>query len=80
MTRLPISQIKNELGSATNQVRYRSERIVLTKHDKDVAVLISMEDLALLEEYEDRMDLEAVRAASGEETISLNELKESMGL
>jgi len=39
---------------------------VLERHGKAVAALVSVEDLELLEDLEDRLDLEAVRAAREE--------------
>ena len=42
-------------------MRYQGERIVLERHGKDVVALVPVRDLQLLEEIEDRMDLEEAR-------------------
>lgn len=63
MTRLGASTLRKQLADTLNRVAYKGERIVLERRGKDVAALVSLEDLALLEELEDRIDLEAARAA-----------------
>jgi prevent-host-death family protein len=63
MTRLSTSQLREELSEALNRVAYRGERIVLRRHGKDVAALVPMDDLARLEEMEDRADNAAADAA-----------------
>lgn len=63
MTRLAASSLRQKLADALNRVAYRGERIVLERRGKNVAALVSLEDLALLEALEDRMDLEAAREA-----------------
>jgi prevent-host-death family protein len=63
MTRLSTSQLREELSEALNRVAYKGERIVLRRHGKDVAALVPMDDLARLEEMEDRADNAAADAA-----------------
>ena len=61
MTRLPVSKAREDLADALNRVAYSGERIVLERRGKRVVALVSVEDLDLLEELEDRLDLEAAR-------------------
>lgn len=63
MPRLSTSQLREELSEALNRVAYKGERIVLRRHGKDVAALVPMDDLARLEEMEDRADNAAADAA-----------------
>jgi prevent-host-death family protein len=63
MTRLSTSQLREDLSDALNRVAYKGERIVLRRHGKDVAALVPMDDLARLEEMEDRADNAAADAA-----------------
>ena len=58
MTRLTVDGVEGVLADALKRVASDSERIVLHHDGKDVAVLIPVEDLAWLEETEDRIDLE----------------------
>jgi prevent-host-death family protein len=66
MTRLRASVLRENLADALNRVAYKGERIVLERRGKEVAALVSLDDLALLNALEDRIDLEAARAALAE--------------
>ena len=81
MTRLAASKLREELADALNRVAYRGERILLQRHGRDVAALVSKEDLAILEALEDRADLEAARLALEEPgTTPWEKVKEELGL
>jgi prevent-host-death family protein len=58
MTRLAAAKVRQDFAEAVNRVAYGRERIVLHRRGKDLAALISLEDLALLEKLEDRLDAE----------------------
>ena len=63
MTHLTIDEVKEAFTNAIHRVQTEGERILLRDHGKDVAVLISVEDLELLEQLEEQADLvEAVKA------------------
>jgi prevent-host-death family protein len=49
MLKLPTSDAREQLAELVNRAAFQNERIVLTHHGKDVAVLVSVEDLARLE-------------------------------
>jgi prevent-host-death family protein len=49
MKRIAAFEARNVLADILNRVAYAKERVILTRHDKDVAALISIEDLKLLE-------------------------------
>lgn len=80
MTRLSTSQLREELADALNRVAYKGERIVLRRHGKDVAALVPMDDLARLEEMEDRADNAAADAALKEiertGTVAWNQVRD----
>ncbi len=63
MSRLAAGAARKDLAEILNKVAYGKERIVLQRRGKDVAALVPVEDLALLEELEDRLDLEEARRA-----------------
>ena len=48
MTRLPASQAREQLSEILNRVSVRGERVILHRHGKDVAAVVSMEDLRRL--------------------------------
>ena len=57
MIRLPASQARERFSEILNQVAYGNKRMVLQRHGKDVAAVISAKDLQRFEELEDRADL-----------------------
>jgi prevent-host-death family protein len=61
-----IANIRNHLADALNRVAYAGERVVLERRGKPVAVLVSVEDLELLEQLENEEDLRAARKARKE--------------
>jgi prevent-host-death family protein len=66
MHRVPASKARERLADILNRVAFKGERVVLHRHGKNVAAMISVDDLELLEELEERLDLEAVRRARAE--------------
>ncbi len=84
MERKPVSEARDDLAETLNRVCYKGERIVLHRRGKNVAALVPVEDLELLEELEDRIDLEiareALKEAEKEGTISWSEVKKKLGL
>jgi prevent-host-death family protein len=82
MTRLTASQLREDLSSAINKVAFGGERIVLQRNNKDVAALVSMEDLSLLRELEDRLDLEEIKQSLKEpgSNTRWDEIKQELGI
>lgn len=58
-----IADIRGRLADALNRVLYQGERIILERRGKEVAAIVSLDDLALLQLLEDREDLRAARKA-----------------
>jgi prevent-host-death family protein len=81
MTRLTASAVRDTLGDTLNRVAYRGERIILERHGKAVAALVSVEDLSLLEALEDRLDMQAARRAQRETgAVPYEEVRQKAGL
>ncbi len=81
MTRHHTENLDDSLDDALHRVVDEGERVVLYREDKRVAALVPLDDLALLEELEDRMDLEAAREALKEPgTIPWEKVKADLGL
>lgn len=66
MIRLPASEAREKFSEVLSEVSYGGQRLVLQRHGKDLVAVIPVEDLALLEELEDRADLADVKAALAE--------------
>lgn len=84
MKRLSTSEVRGDFAEIINRVSYKGERILLNRRGKDVAAMIPVEDLALLEALEDQWDVEDARAAlrdAGERgTIPWQKIKAHLGL
>jgi prevent-host-death family protein len=82
VNRIPASKAREHLADVLNDVAGRGERVILHRHGKDIAAVIPVEDLALLEALEDRYEVEAARAALEESSgrVSWKALKKKLGL
>ncbi|MCX7014979.1 MAG: type II toxin-antitoxin system Phd/YefM family antitoxin [Candidatus Sumerlaeota bacterium] len=86
MTRMTVGAIRAQFADAISQVAFGGERIVLNRHGKDVAALVSVEDLAELEALENQRDLEIAEKrmaefeSSGEPAIPLEEVAREFGI
>lgn len=83
MEPIPITQARDCLGDLAARVLYGHERIILTRHNKKLA-LVPIEDLEALEAMEDALDIRAADAAHKEAelhgTIGWEEVKKELGL
>lgn len=77
---IPSSVARREWAHVLNRVGYGGERILVVRHFKRPVALVSVDDLELLEELEDRLDLaEAKSAMSSQGTRSWYETKSAVG-
>jgi prevent-host-death family protein len=79
---MTASQARKDLAETLNQVVYRGERVVLHRRGKDLAAIVPLADLELVEALEDRMDVEAARKALKQRgaNIPLARIKAELGL
>jgi len=84
MSIVKMSHARQTLPEIVNRVAFGGERVVINRSGKEVAAVISIEDLAVLRMLEDREDLKAARAAIAEVkkkgTVKWSKLKEEVGL
>lgn len=84
MTDLDATSAKNAWSETLDRVRHQGERIVLKRHGKPQAALVSMDDLALLEEIEQSMDIARARKvlakAKPADFTSWKKVKAKLGL
>ena len=52
VTEFSVSKARDTLSEIVNRVAYRGERVVLNRHGKPVAALVSAADLKRLSEFE----------------------------
>jgi prevent-host-death family protein len=84
MTSMPITAARDDLSEVVNRVAYSKERICLTRHGKDVACVVSVEEAKLLDLIEERLDLsdalEALREMQEHGSVSWTDLKAELGV
>ena len=81
MKTLEASQLRQGVSDALNTVAYTGQRISIRRHGKPVAVLVSVEDAAVLDALEDRLDVAAAKKALKEEgSIPWAQVKKRLGL
>ncbi|MBA2564039.1 MAG: type II toxin-antitoxin system Phd/YefM family antitoxin [Gemmatimonadetes bacterium] len=79
---LNATEARDAFGETLNRVAYGKERVVLSRRGKPMAALIPLEDLALLEKLEDRLDVDAAAEALAEsdERLPYEEVRRELGL
>jgi prevent-host-death family protein len=80
--RIAATEVREKLAEILNEVAFRGKRVVLDRHGKPVAALISVEDLELLEWLEDEIDLESAREAMAEKAgrVTWEDLRKELRL
>lgn len=58
-----ISEARDGLAELVNRVAYARERVRLVRRGRELAAVVPMEDIELLEALEDELDLQAAREA-----------------
>lgn len=84
MAHITASKVRKDFSDTVNRVAYGRERVVLHRRGKEIAAVVPIEDLKLLEALEDRIDLADARAALTEAkkkgTKSLQAIVKELGL
>ena len=83
MAPVTAKQLKEHSADVLGRVIYGGERVPVTKHGKEVAAVVSIEDARLLDALEDVLDahdaLEAIEEAERDGTITLAEFRKQLG-
>ena len=84
MSRLTASDAREHFSEVLNRVAYGGDRVVVERRGKEMAAIVSLGDLKVLEAIEDRMDvddaLEAIEGAEKEGTTPWKTIKAELGL
>ncbi|HJD60252.1 MAG TPA: type II toxin-antitoxin system Phd/YefM family antitoxin [Rickettsia endosymbiont of Omalisus fontisbellaquei] len=82
MSNITTSIAREHFSEIINRSSYGKERIVLSRRGKDLAAVVPIEDLKLIEMIENKLDLreatEAIKEAKLTGTISLEEFKKEI--
>jgi prevent-host-death family protein len=74
---MSVERIQAKLGDVVDRIARGGDRVVLTRNGKRVAALVSVEELAALERFEDEADIRAVRKTRKEKGgVTIDEIKE----
>jgi len=81
-TKISTADARKDFANIVNKVAYGKESIVLTRRGQNIAALVSIEELELLQQIEDYIDIEDAKKAleSHEENIPANEIWKQLGL
>lgn len=83
-TKKAFSEARSELTEIVNHVAFGHDRYILTRNGKELVAIVSMEDLKILEEMEDKLDIQAARLIDKEVktrgTVKWKDAKKELGL
>ncbi len=74
------STARSEFADIVNRVAYAGERVIVHRRKKPVAAVVPLSDLDMLEQIEDRIDLEDARKRLREPTVPWTKIKKDLGL
>jgi prevent-host-death family protein len=79
--KMSISVAREKFAEIVNRAEYRGERVIVRRHNRDVAAVIPVEDLELLQKIEDQMDIkDALKALKEPRGKTSKELRAELGL
>lgn len=83
MSKISTAEIRSSFADVLNRASYAKERVTITRHGRNIAAIVPIEDVEMLEAIEDKMDLEIARKALQEVehrgSVSWKELKAALG-
>lgn len=84
MVKVEATAARKGFSELLSRVHYGADRIVIDRRGKEIAALISVQDLHLLELIEDQIDIEAARKAlsnpKNKVRLPLEKVKKKLGL
>ncbi len=84
MLRIAASEARRGFAELINRAGYAGERVILEKHGREVAAVVPIVDLIMLELLENQLDIADTRTSITEAlkqgTTSLDDLRAELGL
>jgi len=82
MTTITTADARKNFADIVNKVAYGKEPIILTRRGQEIAALVSMEELELLQQIEDFIDIEDAKKALEEpgENVFASDVWSQLGL
>lgn len=81
--RITTGEARGQFSEIISQASYGKKRVILTRHGKDLVAVVPVEDLELIEELQDRLDVqEAERRLKDprESSIPYEQVRKNLGL
>jgi prevent-host-death family protein len=80
LNKITTADARKKFSNLINRVAFGNEAFVLTRRGEPIAALVSMQELKLLQELEDRIDIEDAFKAKNEpgDPIPWEELKKEL--
>lgn len=79
-----FSEARSELTEIVNHVAFGHDRYILTRNSKELVAIVSIDDLKMLEEFEDKLDIETARRVDEDikkrGTVKWKDAKRELGL
>ncbi|MEX2548554.1 MAG: type II toxin-antitoxin system prevent-host-death family antitoxin [Chloroflexota bacterium] len=79
-----VTEARDEFAELVNKVAYGNERVRVARRGRDIAAIVPVADVELLEALEDVLDLAAARRALADpenaQTIPWDEVRARLGI
>ena len=76
-----VDDVRNTFSEYLNRASYQGQRIIIERRGKPLAALVSLEDLAMIEQMENAADVKAAKKARKEEGgVTLDQYRKKHGL
>jgi len=81
-TTISTADARKNFADIVNKVAYGKEPIVFTRRGQEIAALVSIDELELLQQLEDRIDIEDAKKALEEpgDNLSAQEVWKKLGV
>jgi PHD/YefM family antitoxin component YafN of YafNO toxin-antitoxin module len=80
MAKISTSVARQKFSEILSKAEFAGERTILHRRKKPVAAVVPIEDLELIERYEDELDARLAKKARKEKTIPWEQLRKDLGL
>ena len=79
---MTTSEIRRIFSDVVNQVTQTGERVIIRRRDRDVAAIVPIEDLKLIERIENEIDVEEAKKilADNDTPVPWDEAMKELGL
>jgi prevent-host-death family protein len=74
------STARAQFAEIVSRAEYAGERTIVHRRKRPVAAIVPIEDLELIERYEDELDGHLIRKARKEKTVPWEKVKKELGL